>query len=542
VSTQLEAQLAEPDALELEIFRHVIESVVDELDVNTQRTAHSPVVYEFKDYCCGIVTRDFRLLSQSKYNIPIFVADLGTLVKDSVNIIGEENIEPGDIFVNNYAEVSGSHLNNVTLATPIYHRDDRLAGYVVVRVHWADVGGMAPGSPTWDAKTILQEGVQYRGVKVVSRGRLVREMVATIQANCWMPDLVTGDLMANVAACTLGARRWREQVARRWSSEEIERLIDAQFAASTSLARSKVAELPDGEYRASVDMDDSGPLGSPALRLSIRIEVKGDRLLVDLSELPPQVDSPINCGINGGAFAAMRVAFKSLLVPDRAADEGLFEPLKVVIPMGTVMSATKNAAMGRWNQLPPTLIDLFFRAIGTRLPELVPAGHHGTMSTANVTGIDEKGKWWRTSIGVAGGFGATKEADGYGPLANLMLGDNPQVPLELLEGRYPLRHHSYRLLRRFGGRGLHRGGPGTERVYEVLTPAFLNGLMNRTRDPAWGMAGGEPGQPGAIHIRLPGSKVWRKANKVSQFPIPVGTVIRLRSGGGGGWGTPTRPK
>ena len=223
--------------------------MVDDLDVTIQRTAHSPIVYEFKDFCCGIVTPDFRLLSQSKYNIPIYIADLGRLIEDAVQTIGPENIESGDIFLNNYTAVSGSHLNNMSVGTPIFD-DGHVVSYLAIRVHWPDVGGLVPGSISGNARSILHEGVQYRGIKIASRGRLLPEVVATIRANSWLPDLVVGDLMSNVAACNLGVRRWHEQVRRRWTREQISVLSTEQFEASAQFAREKVSELPDGVYGA----------------------------------------------------------------------------------------------------------------------------------------------------------------------------------------------------------------------------------------------------------------------------------------------------
>jgi N-methylhydantoinase B len=531
------AALAPPDALELEIFRYAVESVVEELEINITRTAYSELVYEYKDYCVGLVTRDFRLLSQSRHNLPIFLADLGRPVADAVSVIGPHRIEPGDIFLSNFAAVNGQHLNNVVAATPVYV-DDEIAGYVAIRMHWTDVGGSNPTSINWASTSIHQEGVQYRGTKIVDRGDIVPEALATIQANSWMPKVVTGDLMAQIAACKLGVRRWDERVASRWSARGMDALVDAQFAASTKLARSRIAELPDGEYAASVSMDDSGREGTEPLALAISIQVEGERMVVDLSDLPPQVNAPINAGATGGALSAIRVAFKSLLAPERPADEGLFEPLELIIPPGTVLSAEGDAPMGWYNTTLPTMIDLFLQAIGSRCPELVPAGHHGAMWGIVITGQAADGERWVWLSGSNGGFGATAHADGFGPLRTLMHGDNPDVPIEIAEARYPLRLHDHRILRDAGGDGLHRGGAGLERIFELLEPAYVSTFLDRTRNPGWGMAGGEPGRPAEIHMRRPGSTEWEPQGKTQPTLLPAGTLLRLRGGGGGGWGDP----
>jgi N-methylhydantoinase B len=527
------------DPLELEFFRYAVESVVEELEISITRTAYNVLVYEYKDYCVGVVTKDFRLLSQSRHSLPIFLSDLGAPVQDAVAVIGEDRIEAGDVFLTNYAEVQGQHLNNVIAATPVY-TGGQIIGYLAVRMHWSDVGGSNPVSVTWSATNVLQEGVQYRGIKIMSRGKIVPEALATIQANSWAPAVVTGDLMAQVGALQLGARRWRERVADRWDFITIDSLIEQQFDSSAQLSRSRIASLPDGEYSASVKMDDSGAPGTPQLELKLTIRVNGERMMADLSELPPQVPLPINAGTTGGAVSAMRVGFKSLLAPERPADEGLFQPLEVVIPPRTVLSATNNAPLSWYNTTLPTMIDLFLRAIGEQLPSLVPAGHHGAFWGMTLAGQDDDGAYWTYLSGANGGFGGSEEADGFGPLRTLMHGDNPDIPLEIIEAQYPVRFHRQRILREAGGAGLHRGGAGLERVVELLKDSQLSTYIDRTDNPAWGLAGGEPGQPAAIHVKLPGSETAEPWGKKAPTPVPAGTMIYLRGGGGGGWGRPDR--
>jgi N-methylhydantoinase B len=138
-----------------------------------------------------------------------------------------------------------------------------------------------------------------------------------------------------------------------------------------------------------------------------------------------------------------------------------------------------------------------------------------------------------------GGFGATHEADGYGPLMTLMHGDNPRIPDEILEAQFQIRVLDRRLRRNAGGAGSHDGGPGVEMTIEAREAMFVRTSINRTRTPAWGLAGGEPGKPAAIHIWYPRTMRWKRLGQVSHLPIAAGTRIRVRTGGGGGWGRAT---
>jgi N-methylhydantoinase B len=530
---------AAADPFDLEIFRYLAESVVDEVEINLTRTAYSPLIYEYKDYCVGVLTADFRLLTQSSGSLPIFLADLGPPIADAVEIIGRDRLSPGDIFLTNYASVAGQHLNNVIAASPLFDGTD-ITGYMAIRAHWADVGGIAPGSITWAARDIYQEGIQYRGLRVVSKGNLVPEVMATIQANTRMSEYVTGDLMAQVAGCTLGVRRWNERVARRWRPLELARLIEEQFDNSEKIARQRIQQLPDGEYSASCRLDDAGISGTAPLNLTVRISVRKDSLVVDLSGLPPQVSTPMNAGANGGALSAIRVAYKSLVAPNRPADEGLFRPLTVDIPPGRILSADGQAPLGHWNATLPTVIDLFLKAIGKRAPELVPAGHHATMGIFmfHAKGLD--GKWWQFIDTNLGGWGGSAHSDGFSPLKTLFHGDNRDIPVEVLEARFPLRILSYGFRRDAAGAGKHRGGWGTQKVIEILEDVFAEFSMDRTLEPPWGLFGGDAGKPGDIQIKLPGTTRWVSRLKAAGIALPKGTQVRIRAAGGGGWGKPVK--
>ncbi|WP_425409876.1 hydantoinase B/oxoprolinase family protein [Hyphococcus sp.] len=528
------------DAVELEIFRFATSSVVDEIEVNLTRTAYSELIYEYKDYCVGLITADFELLTQSIGSMPIFLGDLGPQVKDAVETIGIDSLEEGDVFIHNWSGVNGQHLNHIACIAPVFD-DGRIIAYIIIRAHWADVGGRAPTSLSWEAKSIFEEGVQYRGLRVARAGKIQPEIIATIQANTRSPTEITGDLMAQIAGCSLGRRRWAERVAKRWSIPELSALIEMQSEESGALARSAVKRIPDGEYEAECRLDNAGVEGTAPVDLRIKVIIRDDTMEIDFSGMPPEVDTPINSGAYGGAINIAKLAFKALCLPARPCDDWMFEPLTITAPTGTVVTATPQAAKGFWVMIPPTAVDLIFKAIGSAHPEFVPAGHHGTVSGVFFTGNrEETGDFWLAIESYGGGFGATSETDGYGPLKSLIHGDNPGIAIELLEARFPLRIRSSRLRSEAGGNGKHRGGGGIERIVEALEPMALQTAFDRILDPPWGLAGGEPGAPGEVHVLQPNSDTWKSASKVTGFELQKGALVRIRTAGGGGWGTPTQ--
>ncbi|MEX1135142.1 MAG: hydantoinase B/oxoprolinase family protein [Acidimicrobiia bacterium] len=527
-----------PDVIELELFRHAALSVVDEIEVNLTRTAYSPLIYEYKDYCVAILANDFGLLAQAKGSLPIFLGDISRPIADAVEQIGLENLELGDAFVTNHADSAGQHLNNVIVAQPLPGPEGGIWGYMAVRAHWADLGGLVPGSMAWASREIFHEGIQYRGIRVMRAGTLANEVLATIAANTRMPEYVVGDLMAQIAGCELGARRWQERVLQRWdTSSKLETLVSRQWKQSEDLARASVAKLPDGEFWASAAMDDQGVPGSPPLKITVGVRIEGDEMTVDLSKMPPQVEGPINAGAFGGGQAAIRVAFRSIVAPERAADEGLFVPLKLNLPDGTVVSAGNGAPMGRYNTTLPTLIDLVCRALGQEVPELVPAGHHGTMGAFFFHWRDEDGRWHQLVDTAGGGWGAHANGDGFSPLKTMFHGDNRDIPVEIVEAEFPMRVHKYGFVADTGGPGKYRGGLGTERLIEIFDECRLEASMERTTYPGWGMAGGESGTTGGIFVKHPGETDWTPMNK-GGISIQSGSQVRIQSAGGGGWGRP----
>ena len=530
------------DKLDIELFRHITSAVLDEIEVNVTRTAYSSLIYEFKDYTVGILSADFELMAQSHLSLPGFLADLGTPVQDAVQIICAGNLAPGDVFITNYAAVQGQHLNNVIAAAPIFVEGVIMA-YVAIRAHWTDVGGTELASMSWAAREIFHEGTQYRGLRVMRAGKLVPEVLATILANTRMEEYLYGDLMAQLGGCLLGCRRWAERIDSKWDSSMVKELWRLQREQSAELARRRIRDIPDGSYEAECLLDDAGEVGTDPLPLKVKVVVEDARMIIDFTEFPPQVPAPINSGANGGAVSMARLAFKLLVAPDQPADSGLFDPLEVKTVEGTLMAARKGAAMGHWNTPTMTVVDLILRAIGERFPEIVPAGHHGTLGGFNFMGRDPDGNWWYCLDCAAGGWGGSAHADGFSQLKTLIHGDSCDIPAEIMEAMYPVRILRSSFIPNSAGRGTHRGGWGVEKLFEAMNDSFLLASMDRTLDPPWGLAGGEPGRPGTIEVKRPGEKTWRKFTKVSMFELPKGSLVRIRSAGGGGWGRPeNRPE
>lgn len=525
------------DPVTIEVIRRRLVAIADEVDVNITRTAFSPYIYEYKDYAVGIVDANGDLICQCTAGMPVFVADvMRVAVQDGLHLYGKDKLFDGDVVVTNYAGTIGQHLNNVTMYTPIYApQGPKLIGFMVVVMHWIDVGGRDVGSLSKFATDIFQEGIQFRTVKLQSRGEPVAEMYRMIEYNTRFPVEMMGDINSQIGGCLLGRDSVVELVGR-YGTETFLGALDVIWDQSEAASRAAIAAIPDGTYTAEAMLDNDG-LNPGALTCRVKVVIAGDEMTIDLSELPAEVKAPMNAGRSGGGSTVARLAFRYLLLPEGDANEGTFRPLKLILPEGTIVSARPTSPMGAYNSALPLLIDLVIRALAPALPDRVAAAHYGTFSTLAYAGrYPETGAFWQCHDSGFGGWGALRDTDGGGPFRTNCHGDTRLIPIELHEASYPFMIESFSLRTDSGGTGEFRGGLGTERRYLMLAPCRISTRIERTLSPAWGISGGGEGLPGnAIIERTDGTT---QAALKEVVMLNAGDRVRIHSGGGGGYGDP----
>lgn len=526
------------DAITAEIIRQRLLAVPELIDRNVTRTAFSPLIADYKDYAVGIVDAQGRLIAQCKGGITVFVANaLGTAVLDGLALYGASRIEPGDVLITNHAGTMGQHLNNVVMYTPIHvGPQQELFGFMALVFHWMDVGGAIVGSCVSNTTTdIYQEGIQFRSVKLVKRGEPAEDIYRMIEYNTRFPEMVLGDVQAQLAGCLKGRDMVVEIIAR-YGLSPVREAIENMWDQSERIARKAIAAIPNGTYEASSYLDDDGIRSGLRIPVKVRVEILGDELTVDFSEVADQLPGPLNSGRQGGAVAAARIACKYLLTPDEPANEGAFRPLKVRIPDGKFLSAAPDAPMGGSGSTLPTVIDTILRAVAQAAPGSVNAGHHGTFGIHMFHGrAPSSGEIFKHGNTAIGGWGASPEGDGEGPFRSMIHADTFEMPIEMQEALFPCRIESFSLRPDSGGAGTYRGGLGIERVYAPTAPVSLAASFDRTACPPWGLAGGSEGLPGFVEIRPATDSAPLHLTKGNQSLAPGDTVV-VRTGGGGGWG------
>jgi N-methylhydantoinase B len=523
------------DPITLEVIRHGLVSITNQIDANIKRTAFSPYIYEYNDFAVGLVGAQGQLVAQCTGGMPPFVADsVGMAVRDGLKIYGPERLHHGDVVVCNHAAVQGQHLNNTVMYTPIYAGPGRqtLIGFFAINVHWIEIGGIQANSTD-----IFMEGLQLRSIKLWSKGKPIEEVYRIIENNTRMPLELLGDIGAQLAGCLLG-RDLTAALADKYGIPTFHRAVEMILDQSEAAARAFIQAMPDGVYATETYLDNDRSGGDEPVPIKIKVIVSGGDLTVDYSDIAEQAKGPINSGYFGGGQTIARVAFKYLLGPSEMANEGTFRPIKLILPPGKLVSADPTAPMFMYPTPFPTAIDAIIKALETALPQRVPGGHFGTHSGVRFYGRRANGTFFDTHDSGHGGWGACATHDGAGPFRTMAHGDTRIIPLELQESLMPFRIEEFSLREDSAGAGRFRGGLGFRKRYRILAPCNLGTNLDRTKFPPWGVQGGMSAKPGRITIVKAATGKEEIADKETAYPLAPGDIVSVETGGGGGWGRP----
>ena len=526
------------DPITLEVIRHGLVSITDQIDANISRTAFSPYIYEYKDFAVGLVSVDGELIAQCTGGMPVFVADsVGMAVRDGLATYGAAGLHHGDVVVCNHAAIQGQHLNNTVMYTPIYAGPQRttLIGFFAINVHWIDIGGITPRS-----SDIFMEGLQLRSIKLWSKGEPIQEVYRIIENNTRFPVELLGDIAAQHAGCVLG-RDLAQELAAKYGVDTFLAALETILDQSEAAARAQIRAISDGVYAYETFFDNDGETGEP-IPIRAKVIIAKDEMTIDYSDMADQVKGCINSGYYGGGRTTARVAFKYLIANNEPANEGTFRPLKLILPEGKILSAHPTAPMGNYSQPFPTVIDAVIKALEKALPERVTGAHFGTFSGVRFRGRTATGSPFDCHDSGHGGWGACATHDGAGPFRTMAHGDTRIIPIELQESMYPYRIVEFSLREDSAGAGKFRGGLGFRKCYEILGPCNLQAMFDRVKWPPWGVQGGKEAKPGQITVvKKSGEKEIIYKSKA--YPLEPGDMIIVETGGGGGYGPPSeRPR
>ncbi len=526
------------DAFTAEVIRSAVVAITGEMKTNLMRTAYHTIIYEAEDFTVGLFDADGNTISIG-LGLPMFIRGLSDSIKAKIAFWGRENIEPGDILLTNDSYTMGSHLNHLIFTLPIFHEGE-LVAFSCSMAHWQDIGGQLGGV----TRDIFSEGLQIPFVKIFRAGKENPEITSIIRANVRVPERAMGDMRAQLAAIRTGERRLM-QLLQRYGNQAFKESIRLVYEQSEKLARAAVRQIPDGIYEAESFMDDDGVNLGKHIPIKVRVEVRGDEMTIDLSGVSPQVAGFYNSGPTAGRSAA-EVVFKCITAPLLLPiNEGSFRPLKIILPPGRIVSATKPAPVRVWMTVPMTVCDTLFRALAPACPERTIAGHYADLCTVNPHGFDPgTGRFFWSHIGhPGGGWGAKHDEDGMNATVCLNDGDTHNAPVEATEAKNPIIVEHRALRQDSGGAGKFRGGLGVSNEVRMRRPATIHAHVERTICAPWGLHGGEDALANRIFITRENGEVKRfPTGKINPTEIDKGDGFTVETGGGGGfWSALERP-
>ena len=520
-------------AIDAEVLRHGFIAITEEMKINLMRTAYNMIIYEALDFTVGLFDRDGNTISIG-LGLPMFIRGMSETVKATLAEYPHEVMREGDIYITNDAYTTGSHLNHIVLTLPLFDNGE-VIGFTSTMAHWLDIGGVLNGV----TRDIFSEGLQVPICKLFDEGVQNDLLVKIIAQNVRDPDLAMGDLRAQIAAVRTGERRFNA-LLKRYGAARINDAMEFTMAKSAERARGAVAQIPDGCYEAESFMDGDGVVDQP-IPIHVAVRVEGDRMTIDMSGISPQVQGFYNSGRTAGLSAA-QVAFTCLIDPiNRPINDGTYDPLDVILPDATVVSAVKPAAMRWWMTIPMTVVDTIFKALAPALPASVPAGHHADLAIVDMNGTHPHGCHFYRCLGglIGGGWGAKHNEDGMSATICINDGDTHNAPVESMELKYPHIIERHELRPDSGGPGRFRGGLGVIQQRRVLATSAINAQIERTQDAPWGLFGGKSGAPNKLEIlRADGTHEKYPTGKVLDEELYEGDAYILFSGGGGGYGSP----
>lgn len=524
---------SEVDPITTEIIRNAFLAAAADMRATLWRSAFSPVIYEMKDCSVALFDEQAQLLAQAP-GLPFFLGALSEVVQVVVNHVGSINFQEGDVYILNDPYLTGSHLNDVDILSPVLYQG-QLVGFTITRAHWLDLGSKEAAYAV-DSTEIYQEGLRLGPVKIVDRGQIVADVVDIIARNSRLPHSLLGDMHAQIAACRIGERRYHELLDR-FGLDMVRASMQAIFTTTEILEREAIAAIPDGVYQAEGYQDNDFQSDEP-IPVKVKVTVQGSEMLVNTYGSSRQRPGCTNCGLVQ-TLSAIRLACKFLIRPDLGVTGGSFRSLRIEVEPASIFAAQEPAACLQYGSHTMLLVDLIIKALAPALPERVTAGLPGDAWNVIIVGPHPKERGLFMCLeSTAGGWGASARSDGDNGVIHFAAGDFKNLPVETLENKYPVRVRRYALGPDTGGAGKFRGGLNIVRDYEVLVDhSRLSLWFERTLTPQWGLFGGQAGAVPQV-IFEPGTDQERILLKINHLPIAAGTRLRAFTGGGGGYGPP----
>ncbi|WP_338472925.1 hydantoinase B/oxoprolinase family protein [Niallia sp. XMNu-256] len=528
------------DSIIVSVISNRLRAIGRQMGAVIERSAHSPLLVEGRDFSLGIYTASGVLIEQTEY-IPI----LGYAAAPGVKAVVEYfkgDVHEGDVFLHNDPFTGGNQNSDWKVMKPVFF-EGKLFGWTVITAHQADVGGAVPGSYNPYATDLWQEGIRITPVRIFSKGKKIKDVWDLIMGNIRLP-VVGDDILAMIGGCTVGEKELVKLIDQ-YSMNTVNEAIAEIFDSTEKMAKVIINQIPNGVYDGEWLVMDDGFDHEAEMKIKVRVTVEDDHMHFDFSGTSPQTKGYVNAPLPV-TISSVMISFFMLTEQEIAHNEAIQRCISVHVPEGTMLNPKFPAASGFGNHLSDQICSAIFIALSKALPEQVTAGWNSLLC-AIINGTDEKRQKPFVDIllnGSKGGSGGTKGADGYDHIGLIASGGAlaAQDP-EMFELTLPVTLQKYEYAKDSCGAGEWRGGLGVEVEFSinadgVQASVFGDGGNEATAAP--GILGGTNGAVNTIVLEYPDGRTYKSFTKDLISDIPKGTIYKQLAGGGGGYGDPKK--
>jgi N-methylhydantoinase B len=529
------------------VIQGALENVAIEMGHKLMRMSYSSIIRESEDFGAALTDAEGRQLCECKMSTPLQSGPIPGYIRGIRKKFEARGdvFRPGDVIMHNDPYGGASHGPDVAFCVPVFDGGD-LIGFSVTTAHHLDIGAHTPGScGIVDAVDTYAEGLQFKAIKVIDQGKRNEAVWEIVRDNIRIPDLVVGDMNAQIAAAQIGAQRYLDLV-HRYGRATVHGAYEDLMDYSERMMRKAISDIPDGAYAAETFIDGYLDDPDPArrdLKFAVTITVRGDELTVDLTGTSPQVsDRPINLPFEGTVDCAIWLTLRSILLDSAVygnipQNDGITRPIKIVAPKGTlanpIFPAPVIARFSPGNQLADTVM----KALAPAVPHQVSAGI-GNLRVIAFSGVVKERPWVHMEI-FEGSYGGRYGLDGMDTVDTLYA-NTRNNPIEDIESHLPLRVDRYELRENVVAAGEWRGGVGSVRVFTYLSEGGFSVEGDGQKHRPWGFDGGEDGHPGELTMETSAGVPRALPSKVPYQKVGPGDRLITYGPSGGGYGDPFR--
>lgn len=533
------------DPITAQVIGGALENIAIDMGHRLARMSYSSIIRESEDFGAALLDAQGRQLAESVDSTPLQLGPIPGYMRGIFSLLKErgETIEEGDVIMHNSPYHGASHGPDVGFCVPAFH-NGQLLGFAFTTAHHLDIGSLHPGSTgIVDAVDAYAEGLQFKAIKVYQRGAKNEAVWQILRDNIRAPQMVVGDMEAQIAACQHGVARYIDLV-QQYGLEAVTAASEELMDYSERMLRAQIAKLPDGTYTAEGFLDgfvDSDKPEEKNLRIAVTLTVSGSDIQVDFTGTSPQVELPINMPFIGTVDIAVYLVIRSILLDSALMEyipqnDGLTRPIKITAPKGTITNPNFPApTIARF--CPGNIVaDTVMRALAQVAPHNVSAGV-GNLKVVAYSGLEGDNYWVYMDI-TEGSYGGRYGKDGMDAVDTLFA-NTRNNPIEDIESHYPLQVTRYELREDVAGAGEWRGGLGSIREIQFLKPGRFGVEGDGHCFAPWGLLGGHAGTPGDLVLSSSAGE-QHLPSKIADRRASVGQTVRTVSPCGGGYGDPLK--